>query len=114
MRRTLERCTFCLAKGACEIRYDVKSRPYLVCSHCGVRVFIRDIGSLTGLAIIPKLVDAAIAKRESNSEYRAWFDGAVAELVAEVRSAAPTEKRRGLPEQPVQPFVMGEVEEKKA
>lgn len=107
---TLARCVYCLAAGSAEIRYDVRSRPYVVCRHCGTRSFIRNLEALYGLAIAPSLLDAAIERREREPSYREWFDGEIAKLVADARSArGRTVLPDGLPAVPVVPF-----EEKKA
>lgn len=100
----LRRCVFCLASGAAEVRFDKRSRPYVVCRLCGTRAFVRNLEALYGLAIAPELLESAISRRDREPEYKKWFDGEISKLVADVRGARPTQTPAGLPEVPVVPF----------
>jgi hypothetical protein len=91
---------FCLAGNAAEVRFDKKSRPYVVCRLCTSRAFIRDLSALRGIAFAQWLFEAAVAPaylEKFNEQYRA--------LVAEAQAARPTEKESGLPPLPIQPFM---------
>ena len=48
-------CPCCMGLSL-ETRFDVKSRPYLTCGSCSVRIFPRGIASIVGLAQISPLI----------------------------------------------------------
>lgn len=100
----LTRCIFCLAKGAGEIRFDKKSRPYIFCRLCMTRAFVRSLEALRGLALAPKLLEAALERRATDENYRRWVDGEIAAMVAHARSATPTTAQTGLPATMVEPY----------
>jgi len=78
----LRKCLFCLADGACEIRFDRKGRPYVVCQVCHTRSFVRSMEAIRGLAIGPTLLAAAIQRRAEEPEFRKWFDGEITKTIA--------------------------------
>ena len=95
---------FCLAGNAAEVRFDKKSRPYVVCRLCTSRAFIRDLSALRGIALAQWLFDAAVARCEREPSYLDAFNAQYNALVAEARSASPTVREAGLPPLPIEPF----------
>lgn len=56
-------CPCCLDRSpSLETRLDIKSRPYMVCTSCSARLFIRGAQSLVGLAMLNPLA-AALAEQ---------------------------------------------------
>lgn len=108
----LHRCLHCLAAGACEVKFDKKGRPYTICRFCATRTFCHSLDALRGIAIVPQLVESALAQRASNPAFAQWFDGEITKTLAMVRdrALAPTPPNAGLSPAPsVVPF-----EEKKS
>jgi hypothetical protein len=81
---------FCLAENACEVRFDKKARPYLVCKLCHTRCFLRSLEAVRGLAICPTLIAAAIERRKGEPAFRAWFDGEIGKTITFVNANALT------------------------
>jgi hypothetical protein len=110
-------CVFCLSQNAMEIRYDKRGKPYLICRLCFTRSFIRCIDAVRGLAVVPWLIDTALAERKNTPAFRDRFDSMIASMQREVKAAGVAPPARsthnGLPEGrlPV-PFVLGEIEGK--
>ena len=110
-------CVFCLSGNAMEIRYDKHGKPYLICRLCFTRSFIRCIDAVRGLAVVPWLLDTALAERQNSPAFRDRFDSMITALQREVKAAGVAPPARssqiGLPEGrlPV-PFVLGEIQEK--
>ena len=101
----LARCLFCLAKGGAEIRFDKKARPYIFCRLCMTRAFVRSLEAMRGIALAPKLLDAALERGETDARYREWIDGEIAGMVMHVRSQnGPSSPAQGLPSVMVEPF----------
>lgn len=87
---TLRTCIFCFAENACEVRFDKKARPYVVCQVCHTRCFLRCVEAIRGLAICPTLVAAAIQRRREEPQYRSWFDGEIVRTISFVNDNALT------------------------
>ena len=85
---TLRTCMFCLAENACEVRFDKKARPYMVCQICHTRCFFRSLEAIRGLAICPTLLAAAIQRRKEEPAYRDWFDGEILKTISFVNTNA--------------------------
>lgn len=94
---------FCLGENACEIRFDKKARPYLVCKLCHTRCFFRSLDAIRGLAVCPTLIAAAIERRRTEPNFREWFDGEIVKTMNFVTSNAVAPPVRaaqmGLPSQ---------------
>jgi hypothetical protein len=54
---TLITCPCCHEHNL-QTRIDAKSRPYLTCGSCSVRIFPRGLNSIVGLRLMSPLVDA--------------------------------------------------------
>jgi hypothetical protein len=91
-------CMFCLAESAMEIRFDKRTRPYLVCRICFARAFVRNIESIRGMAVVPDLITAAKKNRESNPCYKEHFDGQIVALINQVQAALTSPPVRGDPD----------------
>lgn len=111
-------CLFCLAQHAMELRYDKRARPYLCCTLCFTRAFIRNLDAVRGLGVVPDLIDRALRARQEDAKFRQYFDAKVIAMIQEVKangvSPPSREAPMGLPDQqlPV-PFTTGEVTEQK-
>ena len=103
----LHRCLHCLAAGACEVKFDKKGRPYTICRFCATRTFCHSLDALRGIAVVPQLIESALAQRASNPAFARWFDDEIAKMLATVRdrSLAPAAASGGLAPAPaVIPF----------
>lgn len=111
-------CMFCLAQHSLELRYDKRARPYLCCTLCFTRAFIRNLDAVRGFGIVPDLIDRALQARQEDVKFQQYFDGKVIAMIQEIKANGVTPPSReapmGLSDQqlPV-PFTTGEVAEKK-
>lgn len=111
-------CLFCLAQHSMELRYDKRARPYLCCTLCFTRAFIRNLDAVRGLGVVPDLIDRALQARREDSKFRRYFDGKITAMIQEVKangvSPPSRETPMGLPDHvlPV-PFTPDEVVEQK-
>ena len=55
-------CPCCHEPERLETRFDVKSRPYLTCVSCSVRIFPRGASSIVGLALLSPIADSLAAR----------------------------------------------------
>jgi hypothetical protein len=82
----LPRCPFCLATGACELRWDKRGKPYLSALCCRTRAFLSSLNALAGIALAPSLLDEAVKRGAADPAYQAQLDAAVAKLTTYVRN----------------------------
>jgi hypothetical protein len=81
----LHRCLHCFAANASEVRFDKRGRPYTRCRLCAAKSFYQSLESLRGVAVVPQLVEAALAQRATDASYARWFDDAIASMVRHVQ-----------------------------
>lgn len=60
-----ETCLFCLTNDSLEMKLDKKSKPYFICSCCGVRAFLRGEMSLRGPSMLWGPLAAAFRARDA-------------------------------------------------
>lgn len=98
----LVRCMFCLAAGACEIRWDKRGRPYTSCRYCHTRAFLSSLNALQGVALAPALLDAALKQGEEDPGYKRRLDGMIADLMNFIRNrgTVPTARTNELAQRP--------------
>lgn len=64
-------CPCCLdSTPTMEVRFDVKGRPYCICTSCSVRIFTRGSQSLVGLAMLAPLM--ATLAQEIRNDRATW------------------------------------------
>jgi hypothetical protein len=61
-------CVHCLGLRTASLRFDAKSRPYLVCLSCGSRTFLKGRAALAGLAILDEVVTALAEQAAADPE----------------------------------------------
>jgi len=97
----LHRCMHCLAGGACELRFDKKSRPYTACKFCRAVCFLPSLQCLKGIAVAPGLLETAIRRREADPEFARAFDANISAVLQyvtdQVLNPQPLGAQRALP-----------------
>lgn len=73
---TLYPCLCCLNANACELKADVKGRPYTVCRVCGTRSFMHSQIALRGLThFAPQLI--ALWRQQTAGAFLTELDRAI-------------------------------------
>jgi len=84
-------CWWCLTLAMMAVRLDRNGKPFLVCSVCGARGFMRTPASLNGLAVVAPVVEQIREQLTNDPRYAEQQRLVIASLKREFLAAmAPT------------------------